>query len=174
MPLARSSATRSQLANWEHLQVPRDAVNPPRTGDTRRRRVTAYVTRERGGRRELLVFDHRDHPDAGTQVPAGRLDPGESLEQGLRRELHEEAGLDRIRIVAELAGPEEVDRHYAGSAYANHVFHVEPEEELPDEWEHVVFGDGDDAGLVFRYRWEPIRDDLMLWGQHDPLLKLLR
>jgi len=35
-----------------------------------RRRVLAYVTRERNGRTELLVFDHRDDPGAGTQVPA--------------------------------------------------------------------------------------------------------
>ena len=48
-------------------------------------RVVAYVTRERDGRRELLVFDHRDHPDAGTQVPAGRLEAGEDLEAGLAR-----------------------------------------------------------------------------------------
>ncbi len=67
-----------------------------------RQRVLAYVTRERDGRIELLVFDQRDDPDAGTQVPAGRLDPGESLEQGLLRELHEEAGLDGVRIVREL------------------------------------------------------------------------
>jgi 8-oxo-dGTP diphosphatase len=139
-----------------------------------RRRVSAYVTRKREGRRELLVFDHRDRPDAGTQVPAGRLDPGESLEQGLRRELHEEAGLDRLRIVGEIAGPKEYDRHLPGSGYANHVFHVQPAEKLPDEWDHVVFGDGDDAGLVFRYRWEPLRDDLLLWGKRDPFLRLLR
>ena len=30
---------------------------------------------------------------AGTQVPAGRLDPGETLEECLLRELDEEAGL---------------------------------------------------------------------------------
>ena len=47
-------------------------------------RVLAYVTRERDGRKELLVFDHRDQPDAGTQVPAGRLEPGEDVEAGLR------------------------------------------------------------------------------------------
>ena len=41
-----------------------------------RRRVLAYVTRERDGRRELLVFDQEADPGAGTQVPAGRLDPG--------------------------------------------------------------------------------------------------
>jgi hypothetical protein len=53
-----------------------------------RQRVLAYVTRQRDGAKELLVFDHQDDPDAGTQVPAGRLDPGETLAQCLVRELH--------------------------------------------------------------------------------------
>jgi 8-oxo-dGTP diphosphatase len=156
----------------ENLPVPPDPLHRSASRTGAARRVSAYVTRERDGQRQLLVFDQND-PEAGTQVPAGRLDPGETLEQGLRRELHEEAGLDRVRIVGEIAGPEDYDRHFPGSDYANHVFHVEPEGELPDEWNHVVLGDGDDAGLVFRYRWEPIRDDLLLWGKKDPLLDLL-
>jgi 8-oxo-dGTP diphosphatase len=138
-----------------------------------RRRVIAYVTRERDGRRELLVFDHRDYPEAGTQVPAGRLDPGETLQEGLLRELHEEAGLHDVRIRGEIAGPEEFDRLLPGSRYANHVFHLEPIQELPDRWEHTVHGDGDDAGLVFSYRWEPVSEDLLLWGRKDPFLPLL-
>ncbi len=132
-----------------------------------RQRVLAYVTRERDGVMELLVFDHRDDPDAGTQVPAGRLDPGESLEQGLRRELHEEAGLDRVRIVREL--------HSWCTRYENHAFEVRLEGKAPgDAWEHVVFGNGDDAGLVFRYRWEPVGPELLLFGRPDPVLAKLR
>jgi hypothetical protein len=34
-------------------------------------------------------------------------------------------------------------------------------------------GDGDDAGLVFRYRWEPIRPDLRLFNRRDPVLDRL-
>jgi 8-oxo-dGTP pyrophosphatase MutT (NUDIX family) len=135
----------------------------------RRKRVVAYVTRERNGRTELLVFDHRDHPGAGTQVPAGRLDPGEELEEGLRREIAEEAGLTDIRIVRELAGFED---HYP-SRYENHAFHVALEDEAPDEWDHVVVGQGDDAGLVFRYRWVPLEPDPHLFGRRHPLLMSL-
>jgi 8-oxo-dGTP pyrophosphatase MutT (NUDIX family) len=53
-------------------------------------RVVAYVTRGD----QLLVFEHRDLPEAGTQVPAGRLDLGELLEEGLARELVEEVGIE--------------------------------------------------------------------------------
>ena len=133
-----------------------------------RKRVLAYVTRERDGVRELLVFDHRDHPEAGTQVPAGRLDPGETLEQCLLRELHEEAGIDRARIVRELPPPSRPEK------YENHAFEVRIDGAKPaDTWDHVVHGDGDDAGLVFRYRWEPVRAHLMLFNRLDPVLEAL-
>ena len=131
-----------------------------------RRRVLAYVTREREGDRELLVFDQEADPGAGTQVPAGRLDRGETLENGLLRELHEEAGIGRATIVRELGS--------WNTRYENHAFELRIDrEEAADTWEHVVHGDGDDAGLVFRYRWEPVRPDLMLFNRVDPLLESL-
>jgi 8-oxo-dGTP pyrophosphatase MutT (NUDIX family) len=133
-----------------------------------RQRVLAYVTRERNGVKELLVFDHRDDLRAGTQVPAGRLDPGETLEQGLLRELHEEAGIERARIVRELVQPAWPTK------YENHAFEVHIEgDEAADTWDHVVHGDGDDAGLVFRYRWQPVRHDLRLFNRIDPVLERL-
>ena len=133
-----------------------------------RQRVLAYVTRERDGRTELLVFDDPAHPRAGTQVPAGRVDPGETLEQCLLRELHEEAGIERARIVRELGRPG------WPSKYENHAFEVRVDGVEPaDAWEHVVHGDGDDVGLVFRYRWEPVRPGLMLFNRNDPILEQL-
>jgi 8-oxo-dGTP pyrophosphatase MutT (NUDIX family) len=133
-----------------------------------RKRVLAYVTRERDGAKELLVFDHRDDPSAGTQVPAGRLDPGETLEQCLLRELDEEAGIVDAVVVRELPPPDRPSR------YENHAFEVRtPGHEGADTWEHVVHGDGDDAGLVFRYRWEAVRPDLVLFNRGDPILEEL-
>jgi 8-oxo-dGTP pyrophosphatase MutT (NUDIX family) len=136
---------------------------------TRRQRVVAYVTRERNGRTELLVFDHVDFPHLGPQVPAGRLEPGEELEAGLRRELAEEAGLTKIRSLRDLPGFED---HYP-SRYENHGFHVVLDDEAPDEWDHVVLGEGDDAGLTFRYGWVPIAADLHLFERPHPLLTRL-
>jgi 8-oxo-dGTP pyrophosphatase MutT (NUDIX family) len=135
-----------------------------------RQRVLAYVTRERGGRKELLVFDHADEPEAGTQIPAGRVDPGETLEQCLHRELYEEAGIEHARIVRELeVAGEWVER----SRYENHAYEVALEEDAAERWDHVVLGDGDDAGLVFRYRWEPVRPDLRLFNRPDHALAQL-
>jgi 8-oxo-dGTP pyrophosphatase MutT (NUDIX family) len=133
-----------------------------------RKRVVAYVTRERDGVKEVLVVDDRDHPHTGTQLPAGRLEPGEMLEQGLLRELHEEAGIERARIVREL------DRPTWPAKYENHAFEVHIEGgETTDTWDHVVHGDGHDAGLIFRYRWEPVRRDLRLFSRVDPILEAL-
>ena len=57
-----------------------------------RKRVVGYVTRGR----ELLVFEH-----AGvTQLPAGRVDHDETLEEGLVREVEEETGV-KVEIVVE-------------------------------------------------------------------------
>ena len=134
-------------------------------------RVLAYVTRERDGRKELLVFDHRDHPDVGTQVPAGRLERGEELEAGLLRELEEESGLANAHVIRQFGtfAPRELPH---GRAYTNHAFEVEAPG-APDAWEHVVAGDGDDAGLVFLYRWVPLVPGPELWGGSDPVLALL-
>jgi 8-oxo-dGTP diphosphatase len=131
-----------------------------------RRRVVAYVTRDRSEQRELLVFEDPLHPHVGTQVPAGRLDEGEDLESGLLRELEEEAGITNVRIVGELAGFED---HYP-SRYENHAFHVVLEGEERDEWEHIVVGDGDDAGLTFHYQWLPITLGLRLFDRDHPRL----
>jgi 8-oxo-dGTP pyrophosphatase MutT (NUDIX family) len=137
----------------------------------RPQRVLAYVTREREGRVELLVFDQRDDPEAGTQVPAGRLDPGETLEVGLRRELSEEAGLDRVRIVRELPV---LGDWVARSPYENHAFEVRVDTVEPAEaWAHVVHGDGDDAGLVFEYRWVSVEPGLRLWHGLDTTYETL-
>ncbi|MFE3678054.1 NUDIX domain-containing protein [Streptomyces griseus] len=40
----------------------------------------------------LPVFDHADPPEAGTQVPAGGIAPGEDPERAVLREVAEETG----------------------------------------------------------------------------------
>jgi 8-oxo-dGTP pyrophosphatase MutT (NUDIX family) len=137
-----------------------------------RRRVIAYVTRERDRRRELLVFDDPEHPHMGVQLPAGRLDEHESLEEGLARELEEETGLTGTRVVRRLCDPNEFIELYGTSRYANYAFEVVAAE-APDAWDHEVLGAGDDAGLVFRCRFVPIAPELRLFGRPDPLLARL-
>ena len=122
--------------------------------------------RERDGGRELLVFRQSGY-EHFLQVPAGRGDPGEAPEECLRRELLEEAGIDRYRVIRELAIAEP---GFPSARYAHHAFLVEADD-LPDTWEHVVTGDGDDAGFLFTYTWQPIDERLSLWrAGDDPVL----
>jgi 8-oxo-dGTP pyrophosphatase MutT (NUDIX family) len=62
-------------------------------------KVTAFVTRESERGRELLVFRH---PSAGVQLPAGTVEPGETPEEAVLRELSEETGLTDVEIVRPL------------------------------------------------------------------------
>lgn len=135
-----------------------------------RKRVVGYVTRGR----ELLVFDHKDLPDVPTQVPAGRVDSHENLEEGLRREVEEETGLAQIEIVRELADAREFAQLYGPGAHESHAFHATALSGGPDSWEHPVSGTGMDSGLVYACRWVALDDCPPLWGDADPLVEKLR
>jgi 8-oxo-dGTP pyrophosphatase MutT (NUDIX family) len=141
----------------------------PFAGALVRDRVVAYVTRKRHGRTELLTIEAPDDPEGGAQVPAGRLDHGESLEEGLLRELAEETGFTGVRIVRELP---EFECSYPTYNH-NHAFHVEAVEETPESWRHQVHGDGVDAGMIHVCRWVELTPDLELWGAPDPMLAKL-
>lgn len=134
-----------------------------------RRRAVAYVTRERDGRTELLTIQEEGSPETGVQVPAGRLEHGETLEEGLLRELDEETGFTGVRVVRELPDFECTYRTYS----QNHAFHLVALEDTPDTWRHEVHGDGEDAGFVHICTWVPLTPDLQLWNGGDPMLRHL-
>ena len=135
-----------------------------------RQRVVGYVTRGR----DLLVFDHKGMPEVPTQVPAGRVDGHENLEEGLRREVEEETGVSEIEVVSTLADAEEFERLYGPGAHESHAFHAVAESGGPDAWEHPVTGTGMDSGLIFLCRWVPLDECPPLWGDADPLVERLR
>jgi 8-oxo-dGTP pyrophosphatase MutT (NUDIX family) len=103
---------------------------------------------------ELLVFDHRDHPAAGTQVPAGTVEADEDPAATVVREVVEETGVS-ARVMRELGFTDAVAPR--GEPRRNHFFELSTEEPR-DEWEHVVHGGGKDRGLVFLCRFVPLDD----------------
>jgi 8-oxo-dGTP pyrophosphatase MutT (NUDIX family) len=113
-------------------------------------KVLAYITRQRNGAIQLLVFDHRDFPDAGVQVPAGTAEGAEPVEEALFREVGEESGLgaEQLRLERKLA--EHVSREWQT---VRHVFHLSALGDLPERWTHIVQGEGEDNGLAFEYYW---------------------
>ena len=97
-------------------------------------KVVAYVT---SGDR-LLVFRHVHEPEAGIQVPAGTVEPGESPDDAVIREAHEETGLAGLTI-----------RRYLGSrdyddptvrvppvVHRRYYYHLECGDEAPVVWRH--------------------------------------
>jgi ADP-ribose pyrophosphatase YjhB (NUDIX family) len=123
-----------------------------------RRRVACYVTRSRVGRTELLVFDHVDFPDAGTQVPAGGMRPDETYAEAAIRELREETGLTGVEVVG-VVGESDRPHPETGEPRQTTYVHLRSTAESPERWTHVVTGDGDDAELRFACYWVavPIR-----------------
>jgi predicted acetyltransferase/8-oxo-dGTP pyrophosphatase MutT (NUDIX family) len=117
-------------------------------------KVLVYVLRGAGEARELLVFDQPSEPGAGTQVPGGTVDEGESPEAAALRELEEESGLS-------LANPLYLGAFFwhrtdRPELHRRHVYLLHAPPALPDAWDHVVTQGAEDKGMVFRYRWVPL------------------
>jgi 8-oxo-dGTP pyrophosphatase MutT (NUDIX family) len=120
-----------------------------------RRRVAAYVVRERDGRSELLVFDHVGRPQAGTQVPGGGTEDGEEESVAVLREVMEETGLTALRAESALGTVEAVSP-LTGRLRRTTFWHVSVTREAPDRWNHVVSSKGEDDGLVFSCRFSAL------------------
>ena len=137
-----------------------------------RARVACYVVRDLGDGLELLVFDHVDFPDAGTQVPAGGMDPGESVFEAAAREVSEECGLSTVAVVRELGTS---DRPHAETGRAQHTTYVlATTTDARPGWTWRVAGDGEDEGLLFRCWFTPLPlDGVGLPGHQDEFLGTL-
>lgn len=115
-------------------------------------KVLAYITRFTKGTMQVLVFEQVDAPEAGVQVPAGTVEPGESLEEALLREIQEESGLS-IDGVPQFLGRFAWFREDRHEIHHRNVFHIHLAMPSRDEWTHVVSGDGEDRKMVFQFYW---------------------
>lgn len=135
-----------------------------------RQKVLAYITRRQQGRLELLVFDHVNFPEAGTQVPAGSIDPGETPDQAVLRESFEEAGVAGLRFVDYL-GCFPFEMPDGSAVHMRHVYHLTTDAALPESWVHVVSDGIADKGMRFRCFWmEVARAATVLSGSQGEYL----
>jgi 8-oxo-dGTP pyrophosphatase MutT (NUDIX family) len=133
-------------------------------------KVAAYITR--GDR--LLVFRHRDNPEAGIQVPGGSVGPGEATADAALREAREETGLDALTLVAHL-GQRTHDLPSRTGLFTPHVrdyYHVRCDQVTSEEWLawETDPSDGSPGPIPFVVYWVPLDSVPPLAGDLDALL----
>ncbi|MGJ7492199.1 NUDIX domain-containing protein [Variovorax sp. ZT4R33] len=107
-------------------------------------------------RGRLLVFDHPE--DGGMQLPKGTVEPGETPEAAVRRELLEESGIAYDGPLQPLGTMDrECEAGVEGNVHRHaqlwHVFLMRTDGALPETFEHIASGSPEEDGLVFRFRW---------------------
>jgi 8-oxo-dGTP pyrophosphatase MutT (NUDIX family) len=87
---------------------------------------------------KLLVFRHPNSPEAGIQVPAGTVEPGETPQHAALREAREETGLIDLVTHAEL-GQSTFDMSPFGRAeiHVRHFFHFLTGRGARATWRHL-------------------------------------
>jgi 8-oxo-dGTP diphosphatase len=143
-----------------------------------KRKAFAYVTHLHpvSGNR-LLVFSHPNAPEAGIQVPAGTIRPGESPEAAALREAHEETGLTDLEMVGFL-GEQTFDlaAFGRGEVHQRIFFHLRHLGDPPELWRHHEPDPdtgGDDRPL-FQLFWASLPDGVpALIADHGVMLPVL-
>lgn len=126
------------------------------------------------GRGRLLVFHHPD--DGGMQLPKGTVEPGETPEVAVRRELLEESGIDYQGPLQPLGT---LDRYCEAGVEGNkhrhpqlwHLFLMRAEQDLPETFDHVAIGSPEEDGLVFSFSW--LVPDAPLDGFAAPYVRVI-
>ncbi len=132
-------------------------------------KVVAYIVRDD----RIVVLRHADLPwdEAGLQVPAGTIRPGELPEDAVLREAREETGLSGLRIVRYLGVGEYDMRSYSDAVHARHYFHLAIDaDELPERWEAFEDSDGVGEPIRFELYWVPLGNAHVIGAGQGALL----
>lgn len=140
---------------------------------TLKRKAFAYITHAR----RLLVFRHPDSPEAGIQVPAGTVEPGECPEDAVLREAHEETGLSGL-MLAGFLGEQIRSMVDFGIQETHHrfFFHLLYPGEPQSSWRHAEMhpAGGAAAPIPFEFFWVDLSHDAPeLIAGHDFFLPQL-
>ncbi|MGI9012765.1 MAG: NUDIX domain-containing protein [Phycisphaerales bacterium] len=162
-------------ANVHQAEIGQPPLPPappdPQHASGRVEKAVACVVRKTDTRNEHIEVLILNHPTEGLQLPRGTVEPCETPEVGVVRELFEESGLTTVQIHAKLGEmivaseepgngtqqPLEVPDDECANEQVWHLFWLESTAPLPDMWEHVAQGE-EDAGLIFRFSWLPLEE----------------
>ncbi|WP_172373253.1 NUDIX hydrolase [Sporosarcina jiandibaonis] len=139
-----------------------------------KRKVLAYITRGEEPDWEILVFQQKDNPDAGIQVPGGTIESDELIIDALYREIEEETGITRENL--ELKGKVIKNKYFPehkNKIYERTIFHLSYIGDNDKKWEHIVKGNGKDEGMTFCHRFVPIDQIPELAGNQDEAINFL-
>lgn len=133
-------------------------------------KAIAYITR--GDR--FVVFEEPESPAAGTQIPGGTVEPGESLEAAVLREAYEETGLEHLRLVRALGV--QLHRRPSGRIHRRHYFHlVDRSTSVQQVWEHYEEHPHSGAApILYRLRWASLEKPPALHAELDGAFQQLR
>jgi 8-oxo-dGTP diphosphatase len=112
-------------------------------------KVVCYITYQG----KLAVFRHVDVPEAGIQVPAGTVEPGEEPQAAALREANEESGLTDLAVVSLLG--EDLNDGADWGAYGlfhRSFYHLECLSPPPEVWR--CYEENPSGHLVERYEFE--------------------
>jgi 8-oxo-dGTP diphosphatase len=124
-----------------------------------KRKAVAYITH--GDR--LLAFSHPDFPEAGIQVPAGTIQPGERPEAAVMREAAEETGLAHLELVRALGiRMRDMSDFGRDEVHERHFFHLRCAGDPPATWRHHERQPSDESPgpIAFEFFWVYLPDEL--------------
>ncbi len=135
-----------------------------------RHRAYAYIT---NGNR-LLLFTHPESPEAGIQVPAGTIEPGESPEDAVMREAREETGLTELKYEKFLA-QDTRDMRDCGVDELQYrwFYHLSVGGRPRDTWRQGELAEDGSVRIPFDFFWANVRALPKLVANYDDKIDLL-
>lgn len=129
------------------------------------------MTRMKDETIQLLVFKHKDVPEAGIQVPKGTVKKDETTYDAVIREVKEETGLEEFEVKKLIA--EDEWENEDGAIHHRFFYHIHCTE-IADEWEHHPTGGDEEQGLIFQFFWISSESEVeLIRGHTDYFTRIL-